>query len=112
MELILTGDFNVPSVDWGTHTVRENPQYGREVNDMVIDIANSLYLTQTVEEPTKGKNILDLVLVTSPGLVEDVQSIPGISDHQAVTIKYTARIKINKKPERTIYKYDRADKKY
>ncbi len=56
-------------------------------------------------------SILDLVLIRSPGFVEEeVQSTQRISDHQVVTIKYTTKIKTNKKLEKTIYKYDRVDK--
>ena len=29
---VITGDFNVPSVDWASLTVNNNPQYGHSVN--------------------------------------------------------------------------------
>lgn len=62
-ELLVAGDFNVPSIDWSNNSIHENPQYGTTINEMMIDIMNSQFLTQT-----DGKNILDLMFMTAPDL--------------------------------------------
>ncbi|XP_014679418.1 PREDICTED: RNA-directed DNA polymerase from mobile element jockey-like, partial [Priapulus caudatus] len=108
-ELLILGDFNMPSINWKALTIKDAPQYSMELNEALLSTVNDLYLTQMVEEPTCGKNILDLVFTSSPDLIEAVQTVPGISDHHAVTAKYKHRITPNKKPKRTIYMYGKAD---
>ena len=61
-EIILAGNFKVPHINWKTNTILENPQYGIEINENVMDIVNNYSLTQVVQEPTCGKNTLDLIL--------------------------------------------------
>ena len=38
-------------------------------------------LVQMVSEPTRGDNIFDLFLTTNPTLVNSVEILPGLSDH-------------------------------
>ena len=108
--MILAGDFNTPSIDWANDTITENPQYGPATNEQLLDITRELFLTQTVSEPTRGPNTLDLIFATSPDLVQDVRTTTGISDHLAVTAKYKHKLETNKKPKRTIYMYSKANK--
>ena len=32
LNILLTGDFNVPDIDWKLHAPKPNPQYGMEIN--------------------------------------------------------------------------------
>ena len=41
-------------------------------------------LSQCVHEPTRKKNILDLLLTTNPDLIHTVNIEPGMSDHRIV----------------------------
>ena len=50
---IITGDFNCPRVNWKDMT-------GDAEGMRLIDFASEELLTQWVEEPTRGNNILDL----------------------------------------------------
>ena len=59
--------------------------------------------------PASG-NILDLVLTTVPQMVSNIQNKPGISDHNSVLFDINMRPKLQRKPIRTIYQYDRANK--
>ena len=43
--------------------------------------------------PTRGQNILDLILTTNPTLADNVSINPGLSDHDIVLIQ------VNVKPE-------------
>ena len=79
--IILSGDFNLPSIDWETNTVQDNPQYGQAINSKLVEIANNNDLIQMVTEPTRGNNILDLLFTTNPALVEHIEIHPGMSDH-------------------------------
>ena len=49
-------------------------------------------LTQMVKEPTRENNILDIVLTSSPGLI-DTEVRPGMSDHKIVTCDVMAKLK-------------------
>ena len=109
-EMIIGGDFNLPSIEWGDEVKTRNPpSYGREINSRFIDVCDELGLTQVVREPTRENNIFDLMLVTSPDRCVDIQVNPGISDHDAVCLTYEGTVKINKKKTRTVFLFKRAD---
>ena len=40
---VLAGDFNLRSVNWETNDISPSPQYGREVNQMALDMCNDLF---------------------------------------------------------------------
>ena len=108
-EIILAGAFNVPHINWKTNTILENPQYSIEINENLLDIVNNHSLTQVVQEPTHGRNTLDLIFTTSPNLMDEIQTTPGISNHHAVTALYRSELDINIKPKHTVYMYGKAD---
>ena len=56
---ILSGDFNLPDINWKTNTI-VGSQYSLSKNQLFLDLTHDLGLTQTVQEPTRGNNILDL----------------------------------------------------
>lgn len=83
--LIITGDFNLPQIDW------KNWSYGPSISsDLLVDIMLTFSLQQVVRVCTR-ENILDLLLLSemfSEGMVEIE---PGISDPKLIsfTSKYT-----------------------
>ena len=62
-----------------------------------------------MQEPTCGKNPLDLIFTTSPDLIDEIQTTPGISNHHAVTALYRSKLNIDKKPKHTVYMYGKAE---
>ena len=97
-EMIIVGDFNLPSIEWGDEVkTSDPPSYGHEINSRFIDVCDELGLTQVVLEPTRENNILD------------IQVNPGISDHDAACLTYEGRVKINKKKPRTVFLFKRVD---
>ena len=110
INLVIGGDFNVPHIRWDTNSILDSPQYGQEINTAMLDTMNDLFLTQLVEEPTRGNNILDLIFALNPAQMDKVEVISGISDHHAVTAFFSGKLQVNKKPRRTIYMYKRANK--
>lgn len=44
--IVLTGDFNAPDINWSDCEVNQNPEYGYELNQALIDIMNDHYLVQ------------------------------------------------------------------
>ena len=82
--VLLSGDFNLPDIDWEEGSVKSNPHYTAAINWKMIDIANDFNLTQIVSEPTRQGNILDLLFTSHQYLVDKVYIVPGMSDYDAV----------------------------
>ena len=58
--------------------------YGTDVNQSLLESINEFALDQLVTEPTRGRNILDLIFSSHPESISNIEVIPGISDHEAV----------------------------
>ena len=67
-ELILLGDFNLPEIDWLNNKVLRQS----DIYTLMMDVVQDNFLTQLINEPTTDSNILDLVLTTSPDLVDNL----------------------------------------
>ena len=80
-EVILVGDFSLCAIDWSNVWVLE-----KSANyELLLDIVHNNFLTKLVKSPTRENNILDLVLVTSPDIVENVSDGAPFSDHNSIT---------------------------
>ncbi len=96
------GDFNYPKVNWNI---------SHENNHEFYDAITNLGLLQIVNEPTRYKNIIDLVITDSPGYTNDITINPPIKncDHNVILFD----IMYNDKPieilPRKIYKYQEAN---
>ena len=68
-------------------------------------------LSQLVDFITRpiSNSILDLLTATSPQLTENLQGVPGISDHLIVTFHINMKPKMQHKPTRKIYSFQKAD---
>jgi homoaconitase/3-isopropylmalate dehydratase large subunit len=98
--IILMGDFNLPSINWENGTIKPSPQYGTCINQKMLDIMSDNNMEQIVTEPTRENNILDLCFTNNPGIVHNLEVEPGISDHNMVEIAVNTKTKIHKKPPR------------
>ncbi|GMT09751.1 hypothetical protein PFISCL1PPCAC_1048, partial [Pristionchus fissidentatus] len=78
---VITGDFNLPDIDWPLFKENVTP-----ASQLLVDLCQSIKLAQLVKDPTRKGNILDLVLCNSPGLISntEVGNPFDISDHQTV----------------------------
>ncbi len=54
-QTIIIGDFNCSNIDWASMN-------GDQDSNRLIEMVEDSFLTQTVTQPTRGDNILDLVL--------------------------------------------------
>lgn len=80
------GDVNLPKMDLDTTSPSlycKHPSFYRQVTETF----NDTNLTQMVNLPTKGNNILNLFLTTNPTLENQVNILLGISDHNIVEVK-------------------------
>ena len=81
--IVLGGDFNLHSTDWDDGV--ENPEAASKSQcELLLSSLDTQVLSQIHQEPTREKNILDLLITNRPGLIKCPPSVPGISDHCAV----------------------------
>jgi hypothetical protein len=104
----IAGDFNYPGADWKDKTLKP----GCKLPGLHQDFMNFLDdqgLEQLVQEPTRGENTLDLCITNNPTNINRTNVIPGISDHEAVTLEGDLTpIKYNQK-KRQIPLYKKAN---
>lgn len=104
----VAGDFNLPKMDWDTMSPSSdcrNQTFYREV----LDTLNDTNLTQMVNLPTRDDNILDLFLTTNPTLVNQVNILPGISDHNIVEVRVNTSARVRYQKPRKIHLYKKAN---
>lgn len=111
-DIIVAGDFNFPSIEWndGQGTILPNPTYGHNLNEVFLDTIDNHNLEQFVNSPTRQSNVLDLVFTSTPSLIREPHTAPGMSDHEIVIFFINRkRPAINKKTLRRVYLYHRGD---
>ncbi|KAK3085493.1 hypothetical protein FSP39_004174 [Pinctada imbricata] len=108
----LGGDFNLGGIDWDNYALKSKSQNTRQCKQL-IDQCQDNYLEQVVQQPTHMTNtsqtILDLFFTNNSSLINKVEVIPGISDHEIVYVESSLRPKKVKKPPRKIYLYNKAN---
>ena len=62
-----------------------------------------------ISQPTRLNHILDLFFTNFPALIQDMQIIPGLTDHDIITIKSKIKPSFLKQTSRKIPLYDKAD---
>ena len=78
-ETIIMGDFNYPDISWANDV---SGTKGRDFHGLLQDT----FLHQHVLFPTRGDNILDLVVSSDPDIIRDVIGLGKIggSDHEVI----------------------------
>ena len=71
---ILGGDFNIPEIDWESSA----PSRSSARANLLCNIVLQFSLFQLVHEPTRGANILDLVLTNDKNTLRNVSVVDGI----------------------------------
>ncbi|KAI8513265.1 hypothetical protein Bbelb_099040 [Branchiostoma belcheri] len=100
--VIILGDFNTPGIKWDT-TVADNSQAYTGQAEKLLNLMDNHGLFQTVQEPTRNGNLLDL------DIIEKTTVVPGISDHDMVLVDVNLALKQNRKPKRKVYIRTKAD---
>ncbi len=107
--IIIAGDFNFPDINWETLSATKSSTAG--AHEKFIELLNEFGLMQLnpfVTRP-KSNNILDLIVSSNEGLVTNVHTSPGISDHLIVNFELDVLPKSRVCKPRMIWKYDKAD---
>ena len=79
-ESIIVGDFNLPNINWSNNIGVESESH------RLLDFIDDNFLHQTVTEPTRQSNILDLVISSQENLVVNTRTGEhlGNCDHNTV----------------------------
>ena len=107
--VVVGGDFNFPGWDWIKCILKENTQH---VN-LHLQFSQALddhSLVQLVEVPTRINNTFDFLLTNNPSLVNRLEVIPGISDHDIVFAELEISPCRKKQKLRSIPLYRNADR--
>ncbi|CAG2233662.1 unnamed protein product [Mytilus edulis] len=105
--IMLTGDFNCPDINWNTMSVNQNAQ-DKEIQRALMEVIISHSLTQIHETPTRGNNLLDIVLTSNPSLIKTSSNAPGISDHDMIVTDCDTKPHYQSKKPRKCYIYSKA----
>ena len=86
------GDFNYSDIDW------EEMESGPNGKDF-LELVEDCFLFQQVELPTRGNNILDLLLSSERNMVEEmeVKCPVSTSDHNVLIFKLNCMIEVDRK---------------
>ena len=87
-EIYLTGDFNLPNLEWNTMTTNGSQgKATKEAAELLLDFMSKNFLSQIVNQPTRGNNILDLVLTNRVHYIcETTSTDTSLSDHNLVSV--------------------------
>ena len=77
------GDFNLPDIQWKENQITSH-QNTKSINEAFVNTFQDLSVKQLVDFPTRNENILDLFLTNRPSLVNRLEPMPGISDHDTM----------------------------
>jgi hypothetical protein len=87
-EVVIMGDFNLPCKVW-------SEPFSHHTGKILYDFICISELNQMVNFPTRGENILDLVLTTDSELIKNIHVCDKISDHYSIAyeIKTTSKFR-------------------
>ena len=98
----LVGDMNVHERAWLRHSQGSSVE-GKELRA----VAQYFGMRQFVHEPTRGDNLLDLVLSDLENVSCSVK--PKIADHNGVLVTLTLAVPLSSSFKRTVWCYQQAD---
>jgi hypothetical protein len=102
---IIVGDFNFREIDWDQCEASSN------LAKKFLSCLEDNLLFQLVKEPTRGANILDLVLTGNTDIVHSVSvgEKLGASDHNSVLIQLRIPVPRIALSDRKVYLYSKGD---
>ena len=80
-------------------------------HNKLIEIVGEFGLVNMVNEPTQldSGNILDLVLTSNPSLISTINTVAGMSDHEAILFDINMNPNRKTKPPHKVYNYRSAN---
>ena len=102
--VILIGDLNVHHRRW----LRFSSQGNTTIGERLWSVCRDNSLKQVVKKPTRGDNLLDLVLTDASGLLK-VQVLPEIADHRVVCVDLEVAVARTQPVPRLVWDFQRAN---
>src|SRR3989441_2022907 len=101
--VVILGDFNYPEINWNQYETLDAAH-------PFVECMGNNFLFQLVEEPTRGKNFLDLVLSSDDSIVQKLQVGEPFetSDHQIIRLELVGDKKTLEKSLK-MYDYSKVD---
>ena len=85
--IVLAGDLNFPLMNWDSERVYGGADDMRTQAEALVRFAQDLYLRQIINTPTRGENILDIVMTNCDELIHSIAvDTTNLSDHNMITI--------------------------
>ena len=106
--LWIGGDLNLPNIDWTNSSILNN-RYPTALCNIVLDFVINHDLSQLLQTPTRVNNILDIFLSNYPSYVTSCEVIPGISDHDIVSITTSVSMPMSKPTSTSIFLWHKAN---
>ena len=103
----LGGDFNAPHIDWSSMEVSPMAGGRRQEQQRLIDISLDHNIEQTIDKPTRGGNILDLLFINNKSTLQHLQL--GKSDHDIIYAEINVRPNRVCTPHRKVFSFRKAD---
>ena len=86
--IVIAGDFNFPIVDWASREIHGGAEYSQRQAELLLNLMNDEILEQYVVEPTRGNNILDLIITNNEDMISEITTAETImSDHKLLIIE-------------------------
>ena len=105
-DIFVAGDFNFPQINWQTMTVSTSggsPEAAKSAEELLNFMSVNL-MNQHVDVPTRGTNILDLLLSNNDRLISHVTTrSTEMSDHEIVDIALTINPTVASHPHINLY---------
>ena len=106
--IISAGDFNLPGWDWENNNIKPNTQHIAN-HERFGEILDDNSLQQLVKSPTRGQNVLDLIITNYPASFNRIETLPGLSDHDIVFAEVNILTKKATQKPRNIILYRKAN---
>ena len=106
--MVLSGDFNLKHINWDTYEWKTGG-IDKVHHEKLLDICRDHSLEQMQLKPSRGENILDIILTNRPSLFNNVSLIPGVADHDTICTDTLIKPTYVKQKRRTIYSFHKAD---
>ena len=106
---IICGDFNLREIIW------DSPDQTAGSDEFQFtELLNDYFLSQVNLQPTRGENILDLIITSVPDQVKVSnillpQDSGIVTDHNCIVLQVKANVKILSKLNRHVYDYQKGD---
>ena len=96
-EVMVVGDLNFPHMDWSSGVVVDGPAEERRQAVILKSFMDDWCLRQYVDQPTREKNILDVVLCNNQDLIGEIRTEKTtFSDHRWLFIETNVSTRKNK----------------